>query len=87
MLGVELICPDILLLQQHRLRCEWIDRLYPGALRLGAKGGKVVCAGGGGFLLLVAEPEKHEVIAKGLGLVKTDFKFSHSRSRVIFVGD
>ena len=40
-----------------------------------------------GFLLLVAEPEKHEAIAKGHGLVKTDFKFSHSGSRVIFVRD
>ena len=87
MLRMELICPAILLLQQQRLRCEWIDRLYSDAIRLGAKGGKVAGAGGGGFLLLVAEPEKHEAIAKGLGLVKTDFKFSHSGSRVIFVGD
>ena len=87
MLRVELICPAILLLQQQRLRCEWIDRLYPGALRLGAKGGKIVGASGSGFVLLVAEPEKHKAIAKGLGLVKTDFKFSHSGSRVIFVGD
>ena len=71
----------------QRISAEWIDRLYSDALRLGAKGGKVVGAGGGGFLLLVAEPEKHEAIAKGLGLVKTDFKFSHSGSRVIFVGD
>ena len=71
----------------NKISTERIDRLYSDALRLGAKRGKVVGAGGGGFLLLVAEPEKHEVIAKELGLVKTDFKFSHSGSRVIFVED
>ena len=65
----------------------WIDDLYSKALKLGAKGGKVVGAGGGGFLLLVAEPGMHESIAKGLGLSKVGFKFSHSGSRVVFVGD
>ena len=44
-------------------------------------------AGGGGFLLLVAERDKHETISGELGLMKTDFKFCHSGSRVIFVGD
>ena len=66
---------------------SWIDEKYERALKLGAKGGKLVGAGGGGFLLLVAEPEKHENIARELGLRKVDFKFSQSGSRVIFVGD
>ena len=66
---------------------SWIDDLYSKAVRLGAKGGKVVGAGGGGFLLLVADKEKHEPISMELGLRKTDFKFSQSGSRVIFVGD
>ena len=65
----------------------WIDEKYEKALKLGAKGGKLVGAGGGGFLLLVAEPEKHKTIAKELGLRKIDFKLSQSGSRVIFVGD
>jgi D-glycero-alpha-D-manno-heptose-7-phosphate kinase len=65
----------------------WIDEKYERALKLGAKGGKLVGAGGGGFLLLVAEPEKHENIARELGLRKVDFRFSQSWSRVIFVGD
>ena len=65
----------------------WINEKYERALNLGAKGGKLVGAGGGGFLLLVAEPEKHENIAKELGLRKVDFRFSQSGSRVIFVGD
>ena len=33
---------------------DWIDGLYSSEIRLGAKGGKMVGAGGGGFLLLVA---------------------------------
>ena len=64
-----------------------IDAKYERAIKLGAKGGKLVGAGGGGFLLLVAEPEKHENIAKELGLRKIDFRFSQSGSRVIFVGE
>jgi D-glycero-alpha-D-manno-heptose-7-phosphate kinase len=65
----------------------WIDDLYSKAVRFGAKGGKIVGAGGGGFLLLVADSEKHELISRELGLRRTDFKFSQSGSRVIFVGD
>ena len=71
----------------RRISDRWIDEKYERALKLGAKGGKLVGAGGGGFLLLVAETEKHENIAKELGLRKVDFKFSQSGSRVIFVGD
>ena len=70
-----------------RISDGWIDEKYERALKLGAKGGKVVGAGGGGFLLLVAEPEKHENIAQELGLRKVDFRFSQSGSRVIFVGE
>ena len=65
---------------------RWIDEKYERALKLGAKGGKLVGASGG-FLLLVAEPEKHERIATELGLRKVDYKFSQSGSRVIFVGE
>ena len=70
-----------------RISDGWIDEKYEKAIKLGAKGGKVVGAGGGGFLLLVAEPEKHENIARELGLRKVDFRFSQSGSRVIFVGE
>ena len=70
-----------------RISDGWIDEKYERAIKLGANGGKVVGAGGGGFLLLVAEPEKHENIAKELGLRKVDFRFSQSGSRVIFVGE
>ena len=70
-----------------RISDSWIDEKYEIALKLGAKGGKLVGAGGGGFLLLIAEPEKHRNIAKQLDLRKVDFGFSQSGSRVIFVGE
>ncbi|MEL9914692.1 MAG: kinase [Thermoplasmatales archaeon] len=66
---------------------SWIDGIYESAMKLGALGGKIVGAGGGGFLLLVAEPDKHKRISESLGLKRVDFKFSRSGSRVIFVGD
>ncbi|MCL4333078.1 MAG: kinase [Candidatus Thermoplasmatota archaeon] len=66
---------------------EWIDQMYQKAMELGAYGGKIVGAGGGGFMLLVAEPAKHELITKSLGLERTYFRFTHTGSRVIFVGE
>ncbi len=66
---------------------DWIDRIYHRALELGAIGGKIVGAGGGGFILIIADPSKHEPLLKGLGLEMTGFKFTHSGSRVIFVGE
>ncbi|MCW6158265.1 MAG: kinase [Thermoplasmatales archaeon] len=66
---------------------DWIDRVYQRALELGAIGGKIVGAGGGGFILIIADPGKHELLLKGLGLEMTGFKFTQSGSRVIFVGE
>jgi len=60
-----------------------IDKMYLKALRLGAFGGKIVGAGGGGFLLLVVTPEyKKEV--RGLGYRELPFRLSKYGSRVIF---
>ena len=43
-----------------------IDRLYAIGRESGAYGGKLCGAGGGGFLLFVAPPEKHETIRRNL---------------------
>ncbi len=45
-----------------------IDTLYWKALAEGAWGGKLCGAGGGGFLLFLAPPEKHQGITQALGL-------------------
>lgn len=55
-----------------------IDEMYEVARRFGALGGKVVGAGGGGYMLLYCQFErKHEVAAelRRLGAVPTEFAF------------
>ncbi len=65
-----------------------IDSWYQSALSNGAIGGKMIGAGGGGFLLLFANPDNHEKIVKGLpGLKQESFNIEYGGSRIIFVGD
>lgn len=45
-----------------------IDGIYRAAIQAGAWGGKLCGAGGGGFLLFLAPPEKHTTITNALGL-------------------
>lgn len=64
-----------------------IDRWYALAKKQGAIGGKVLGAGGGGFLLLYAEPQYHTRIKKALhDLIPLDFKFEPKGSRVVYEG-
>ncbi|MEM3416111.1 MAG: hypothetical protein QW719_02095 [Candidatus Micrarchaeaceae archaeon] len=64
-----------------------IDSLYEEGIRNGAEGGKIIGAGGGGFLLFFAKPELHSRIQNALGLEKVDFDFDYLGSRIIYVGD
>ncbi len=64
-----------------------IDELYNKAMENGAEGGKVIGAGGGGFLLFFARPELHKRITDALGLQRIDFDFDYLGSRIIYVGD
>ena len=43
-----------------------INEAYSVGLRNGAYGGKLLGAGGGGFLLFIADPSNHEIINKKL---------------------
>ena len=70
-----------------RISDKHIDDAILRALELGAFGGQVIGAGGGGFLMLVADPNTHHKIASSLGLKKLDFRFQFGGSRLIFVGD
>jgi D-glycero-alpha-D-manno-heptose-7-phosphate kinase len=61
-----------------------IDTLYASAMQAGAIGGKILGAGGGGFMLIFAKPEKHGAIREALnGLVHVPFNFENSGSRVV----
>ena len=71
-----------------------IDVLYETGLQNGALGGKILGAGGGGCILFLAPPEKHEIIFRALkditeraGLTESariPFKFVHSGTDVLF---
>jgi D-glycero-alpha-D-manno-heptose-7-phosphate kinase len=60
-----------------------IDEMYHTALRNGAIGGKILGAGGGGYLMVYV-PEKHQykVISAMSKYQKVDFKFDHKGSRI-----
>jgi len=60
-----------------------IDKMYMRALNLGALGGKIVGAGGGGFLLLAVMPDNNREM-RDLGYRELPFNFSKHGSQVIF---
>jgi D-glycero-alpha-D-manno-heptose-7-phosphate kinase len=61
-----------------------IDEAYEVALKAGAFGGKILGAGGGGFLLVYAKPEyQRNIIRKLSSLTLVDFKFEKSGSTVL----
>lgn len=61
-----------------------IDELYEAARGMGAIGGKLLGAGGGGFFLLFARPELQEKIRQKFSrLVHVPFRFENGGSRVV----
>jgi D-glycero-alpha-D-manno-heptose-7-phosphate kinase len=65
-----------------------IDKYYNKALKAGAVGGKLLGAGGGGFLLLYCETKKQKGVLDALKHWKlTEFKFEPQGSKIIYVGD
>ncbi len=65
---------------------EKIDQWYERARRYGAIGGKVLGAGGGGFLLLYAPPERHPCIVQALPeLQPVAFRFEPQGSKIIYM--
>lgn len=64
-----------------------INELYDIAMINGAEGGKLLGAGGGGFLLFYCEEDKQAKLEKALGLKKFDFKFEHDGTAIAHIGD
>ncbi len=61
-----------------------IDGLYSKAMQHGALGGKLLGAGGGGFLLLYVEEDKQECVKKALdNLLYVPFEFENAGTQVI----
>jgi D-glycero-alpha-D-manno-heptose-7-phosphate kinase len=64
---------------------SYIDYLYEKALQAGATGGKILGAGGGGFLLLFVHPELQSRVKEGLGeVLQIPFKFERNGSQIIY---
>lgn len=62
-----------------------VDHIYETARSTGALGGKLLGAGGGGFLLLFARPDCHAALKKKLdGLIHVPFRFESGGSQIIF---
>jgi D-glycero-alpha-D-manno-heptose-7-phosphate kinase len=62
-----------------------IDNWYETARRAGARGGKLLGAGQGGFLMFFAPQDRHEAIAHALpGLREVSFRFDRNGSQIIF---
>ena len=61
-----------------------IDRLYAKGIEAGALGGKLLGAGGGGFLLFYVEEDKQEAVHRAMEeLLYVPFEFENSGTRVI----
>ncbi|MEJ8572843.1 GHMP kinase [Microbaculum marinum] len=63
-----------------------IDEAYDAAIAAGAQGGKVLGAGGGGFLMFLVPKAHQEAVRRVLGrLRETPFRFASQGSKIIFV--
>lgn len=61
-----------------------INQIYDKAIKSGAVGGKVLGAGGGGFVLFFVEPDKRESVKKALdNLTQVPFNFDSTGSKII----
>lgn len=62
-----------------------VDDLYALARRAGATGGKLLGAGGGGFMLFMAPPEKLEAVRHAVrGTVEVPFRFEWEGARIVY---
>src|SRR6185437_13914878 len=61
-----------------------IDGIYDAAIAAGASGGKILGAGGGGFILFFAKPELQDAIREKLNrLIHVAFRFETGGSKIL----
>ncbi len=69
----------------HKISNRILDDLYQKALNHGAVGGKLLGAGGGGFMLLFVSPENREKLKEGLkGYLEVNFSFDNDGSQIVY---
>ncbi len=63
---------------------NYIDSLYTKGIAAGALGGKLLGAGGGGFIIFYVQPEKQNFVKKAMkDLLYIPFKFENNGTQVI----
>jgi D-glycero-alpha-D-manno-heptose-7-phosphate kinase len=68
-----------------RVSNSYVDELYAHAIASGALGGKLLGAGGGGFMLLFVPPSKQNQVKEALKrFISVPFHFDFSGSQIIF---
>jgi len=68
-----------------RISNTYIEDIYKKAIESGAIGGKLIGAGGGGFMLFFVQPKDQEKVKERLrNLVHVPFKFEFNGSQIIF---
>lgn len=68
-----------------RISTSSIDEMYQKAIDAGALGGKLLGAGGGGFLLFYTEKDKQESVRKSLDdLLEIPFEFENMGTEIIY---
>lgn len=69
----------------NKITTPFIDAAYEAARRAGAVGGKLLGAGGGGFMLLYVPLEKQAAVRKALkNLLHVPFSFERTGSQLIY---
>ena len=69
----------------NKISSPYIDEIYGTAIKNGAEGGKLLGAGGGGFILFLVAPEKQPGVKAGLKhLLHVPFEFDDMGSQIIF---
>lgn len=69
----------------EKISTSSIDKLYEEGVKAGALGGKLLGAGGGGFLVFYVQPDKQEAVKKVMkDLLYIPFEFENSGTKVIY---
>lgn len=69
----------------NKISTPAIDTIYETAIQKGATGGKLLGAGGGGFILFFVKPENQPDVRSTLkNLLEVPFEFENNGSQVIF---
>ncbi len=72
----------------HLVTTSRVDEIYDAGMRAGALGGKLLGAGGGGFILFYADPAAQPKIREALSdLIHVPFRFESKGSELVYGND